>query len=247
MPLRGQTILAVVPARGGSKAIPRKNLCRVGGLSLVARAGQLAASLPWLDARVLSTDDDEIADEGRTHGLDVPFMRPDDLSGDLANSIDMWRHAWLESEKHYGKRFDISVLLEPTSPLRRAEDITGTVELLLSGDYKAAATVSPAPAHFTPHKCLTVTEGMIGFYHDAGAKHSIRQTIPRYYFRNGICYAVRRQTLIEENTILGDNCAANIIDRYIVNIDDPFDLELADFLLQRESHMKDAAKDAAQR
>lgn len=235
MSLHGLNILAVVPARGGSKAIPRKNLCHVGGVSLVARAGQVTASLPWIDARVLSTDDMEIADEGRAHGLDVPFMRPDELSGDLANSIDMWRHAWLESEKHYGMHFDISVLLEPTSPMRRAGDITGTVELLLSGDYKTAATVSPAPAHFTPHKCLTVSDGMIGFYHDAGAKHSIRQTIPTYYFRNGICYAVRRKTLVEDGMILGDRSAAMIIDRHIVNIDDPFDLELAEFLLQREA------------
>jgi CMP-N-acetylneuraminic acid synthetase len=235
MALQGQTVLAVVPARGGSKAIPRKNLCHVGGISLVGRAGEVARSLPWIDACVLSTDDKEIADEGRAHGLDVPFMRPDELSGDLANSIDMWRHAWLESEKHYGMRFDVSVLLEPTSPLRRAEDITGTVELLLSGDYKAAATVSPAPAHFTPHKCLTVNDGLIGFYHQAGAQHSIRQTIPTYYFRNGICYAVRRKTLVEDKMILGENCAANIIDRHIVNIDDMFDLELAEFLLQREA------------
>ena len=235
MSLRGQNVLAVVPARGGSKAIPRKNLCHIGGLSLVARAGRTAAALSWIDARILSTDDREIADEGRAHGLDVPFMRPDDLSGDLANSIDMWRHAWLESEKHYGMRFDVSVLLEPTSPLRRPEDVTDTVELLLSGDYKAAATVSPAPAHFTPHKCLTVQDGMLGFYHDAGARHSIRQTIPTYYFRNGICYAVRRKTLVEEKMILGDHCAAQIVERPIVNIDEPFDLELAEFMIQREA------------
>ncbi len=247
MALHGHTVLAVVPARGGSKAIPRKNLCRVGGLSLVARAGRVAASLPWLDARILSTDDEEIAHEGRGHGLDVPFMRPDALSGDLANSIDMWRHAWLEAEKHYGQRFDISVLLEPTSPLRRAEDITATVELLLSGDYRSAATVSPAPAHFTPQKCLTVTGGLIGFYHDAGASHSIRQTIPTYYFRNGICYAVRRKTLVEDRTILGEACAANVIERHIVNIDEPFDLELAEFLLQREARQKEGAGGVARR
>ena len=245
MALHGHTILAVVPARGGSKSIPRKNLCQVGGLSLLARTAQVAASLPWIDARILSTDDREIADEGRAHGLDVPFMRPEDLSGDLANSIDMWRHAWLEAERHYGKRFDVSVLLEPTSPLRRADDITATVELLLGGDYKAAATVTPAPAHFTPQKCLTVTDGQIGFFHEAGAKHSIRQTIPTYYFRNGICYAVRRQTLIEDKIILGDRCAANIIDRHIVNIDEPFDLELAEFLLQREERLSKVTGGAA--
>jgi CMP-N-acetylneuraminic acid synthetase len=223
-----------VPARGGSKAIPRKNLCLVGGLSLVGRAGELAASLPWIDARILSTDDKEIAAEGKTHGLDVPFMRPDELAGDLANSIDMWRHAWLQAESHYKTRFDISILLEPTSPLRTADDVTKTVTLLLEGNHKAAATVSPAPAHFTPHKCLTVSKGVIGFYHEAGAKHAIRQTIPNYYFRNGICYAVKRKTLIEEGIILEDDCVAVIVDRPVINIDEPLDLELAEFLLHRK-------------
>jgi CMP-N-acetylneuraminic acid synthetase len=201
---------------------------------LVGRVGELARSLDWLDASVLSTDDAEIAEEGRRHGLDVPFLRPGDLAGDLAGSHGVWRHAWLAAEAHYGKQFDISVLLEPTSPLRRAEDLTTTVKALLDGEHKSAATVSPAPAHFTPQKCLTVANGRIGFYHPQGAQHSTRQTIPTYYFRNGICYALRRDALMEGDAIIGDDCAAVIIDRAIVNIDEPFDLELAEFLLGRE-------------
>jgi CMP-N-acetylneuraminic acid synthetase len=133
--------------------------------------------------------------------------------------------------------FDISILLEPTSPLRAADDITATVAALIDGGCKAAATVSPAPAHFTPQKCLTVSGGRIGFYHAAGASHSIRQTIPDYYFRNGICYALRRQTLVDEGKVLSDDCVAVIIERPIVNIDEPFDLELAEFLLQREKRV----------
>jgi CMP-N-acetylneuraminic acid synthetase len=230
----GRIVLAVVPARGGSKGIPKKNLREVGGVSLVGRVGELARSLQWLDASVLSTDDAEIAEEGRRHGLDVPFLRPDDLAGDLAGSLGVWRHAWLAAEAHYGKQFDISVLLEPTSPLRRGEDLAATVKALLDGAHKSAATVSPAPAHFTPQKCLTVANGRIGFYHPQGAQHSTRQTIPTYYFRNGICYALRRDALLGDDAIIGDDCAAVIVDRPIVNIDEPFDLELAEFLLERE-------------
>jgi CMP-N,N'-diacetyllegionaminic acid synthase len=230
----GRTVLAVVPARGGSKGIPKKNLREVGGISLVGRVGELARSLDWLDASVLSTDDAEIAEEGRRHGLDVPFLRPDDLAGDLAGSLGVWRHAWLAAEAHYGQQFDISVLLEPTSPLRRAEDLTATVKALLDGAHKSAATVSPAPAHFTPQKCLTVANGRIGFYHAQGAQHSTRQTIPTYYFRNGICYALRRDALLGDDAIIGDDCAAVIVDRPIVNIDEPFDLDLAEFMLERE-------------
>src|SRR5262245_8124260 len=168
----GRTVLAVVPARGGSKGIPRKNLRTVSGVSLVGRAGELARSLHWIDAAVLSTDDKEIAEEGLRHGLEVPFMRPDDLSGDLAGSLGVWRHALLAAEAHYCKNFDVSILLEPTSPLRRGEDVTATVKALLDGQHRSAVVVSPTPTHFTPHKCLTVAEGKISFYHPQGAQHS---------------------------------------------------------------------------
>jgi CMP-N,N'-diacetyllegionaminic acid synthase len=234
MAYEGQSVLAVVPARGGSKGIPDKNLRHVGGLSLVARAAQTAKALDWIDAAIVSTDDERIAAEARAHGIEAPFLRPAELSSDTANSIDMWKHAWTAAEKHYGRRFDISVLLEPTSPMRRGADVTETVRVLLAGNHKAAATVSRAPAHFTPQKCLTVTDGLVGFYHAAGAQHSLRQSVPRYYFRNGVCYALKRATLLDEGRILGADTVAVVIERPIVNIDEPLDLEIAEFLLSRE-------------
>ena len=204
-------------------------------MSLVGRAGQVANALPWIDRTILSTDDMEIAEEGLARGLEVPFLRPDDLSGDLSSSVDMWQHAWLNAEKHYGMPFDISILLEPTSPLRRPEDIERTVATLLDGNHLAAATISKAPAHFTPHKCLTVdSRGYIGFYLKDGASFSIRQKIPTYYYRNGICYAVKRETMMDKGYILEEDCAAVIIERPLVNIDEPFDLVLAEFLINRE-------------
>jgi CMP-N-acetylneuraminic acid synthetase len=234
MSYRGNKVLAVVPARGGSKGIPRKNLCRLAGTSLVGHAARAAAALKWIDRAVLSTDDDEIAAEGKSAGLEVPFMRPPELAADLAGSIEMWQHAWKASEAHFGERYDISILLEPTSPMRRPEDITATVDTLVENDCAAAATVSRAPAHFTPHKCLTVDEqGTIGFYHRQGEAYAIRQKIPAYYFRNGICYAVRRRTLLQDGRIIEADCRAVVIERPVVNIDDPHDLEYAEFLMKK--------------
>ena len=234
MPWQGLKVLAVVPARGGSKSIPGKNLALVGGLSLVARTAGITNQLDWLDAAVLSTDDAEIADEGRDHGLDVPFVRPAELAGDASTSVDMWRHAWLTSEEHFKTRFDVSLLLEPTSPLREPRDVEATLSALVTGRHRAAATVSRAPAHFTPHKCLTVDDkGRVGYFLEEGAQHSLRQTIPPYFFRNGLCYAVCRDTLVEDRHILEDDCVAVIVERPIVNIDDPYELELADWLLSR--------------
>jgi CMP-N,N'-diacetyllegionaminic acid synthase len=234
--LNDYSILAVVPARGGSKGIPRKNLQRVAGLSLVARAARVALSLDWIDAAIISTDDLEMAEEGRRHGLDAPFMRPGDLAGDTALGIDVWRHAWIEAEKHYNRRFDLSVKLEPTSPLRRPEDVELTVRTVIEGGYPAAATVSPTPAHYSPHKTLTVSEnGIIGFYLEDGAKFCLRQSIPQYYHRNGICYAAIRRHVVDQHMIVDRDAAAVIIERPVVNIDEPFELELAEWLLNREN------------
>ena len=230
----GHTVLAVVPARGGSKSIPRKNLAEIGGVSLVGHAAQVAVSLPFVDRAIVSTDDAEIAAEAERHGLDAPFLRPAELAGDRSTSIDMWRHAWLAAEQHYGMTFALSVLLEPTSPLRTPADVTATVDMLVRSGRAAAATVSPTPAHFTPHKTLTINaDGVIGFYLDEGARHSIRQTIPAYYHRNGLAYAARRETVVDQGRIIEQDCAAVIVDRPVVNIDEPFELALAEWLLNR--------------
>ncbi len=236
MSYHGLKILAVIPARGGSKGIPRKNLCQMAGISLVGHTVKTAVSLSWIDRIVVSTDDEEIAAEGRKYGAEVPFMRPPELATDNAGSAEMWKHAWLASEAHYKTQFDISILLEPTSPLRRPEDVSQTVAALLDGNSDAAATVSRAPAHFTPHKCLTLDEsGIIGFYHAKGQRYSQRQNIPAYYFRNGVCYALKRHTLLEKGTIIEKNCQAVIIKRPVVNIDDAHELAYAEFLFLKNN------------
>lgn len=234
MSIRGLSVLAVVPARGGSKSIPRKNLQPLAGLSLIGHAARTLQQLEWVDVSIISTDDLEIADEGCRQGLQAPFMRPCDLASDNAKSVDMWRHALLAAEEHYGRRFDISVLLEPTSPLRKPGDVTQTVTAMLDAGSAAAATFSRTPAHYTPHKTLTIdATGRIGFYLSGQPPVTIRQEIPPYYHRNGACYAVRRATLVESRTIIEEDCVAVIIDRPLINIDEPIELEWAEFLLTR--------------
>lgn len=243
MSFEGKNILAVVPARGGSKSIPYKNLSKVGGISLVGIAGNLLSSINWLDAKVLSTDDKKIATEGIQHGLEVPMMRPEYLSSDTATSLDMWQYMWLECEKFYEKKFDISILIEPTSPLRVVDDIERSVKALIFDGASAAVTVSRTPAHFTPQKTLTVNEqdNIEYFIGLDGKKFHNRQSIPSYYHRNGACYAVTRKHLIEEGKII-EGAKAIIIDRPLVNIDDPIELEFANFFFDYLSK-KETRKD----
>lgn len=237
MTFQSLTILAVVPARGGSKSIPRKNLRVVGGTSLIGHAANICHQLDWIDVAVISTDDEEIAQEATRRGLECPFLRPPELSDDTALSIDAWRHALLASEEHFRRQFDVTILLEPTSPLRIAEDVERTVAAVVDGKWQAAATVSPTSPSYTPHKTLVRSDdGSLDFYLDGGGQYSIRQRIPDYYHRNGICYALHRESLLDPDNryIVDRHCCAVVIDRPLVNIDEPFDLELAEWLMARQ-------------
>jgi len=232
MSFKGKNILAVIPARGGSKGVLRKNLRHVNGKSLIAHTADCVKQLDWMDAIVLSSDDEEICQHARKVDVDVPFTRPDDLSTDDAKSIDVWRHAWLFCENYYKKKFDISVLLEPTSPMRTAQDITQAVNLLIDKKAFSVASVSRTPGHYTPHKTLKLSEGgYIAPYLEGGIKYSIRQHIPNYYHRNGICYATTRESLIDNHNLMEQHCIPLVIDRPVVNIDEEIDLKLAEVLL----------------
>ena len=237
MSINNQKILAVIPARGGSKGIPNKNLRVIQGKSLVDHAATCAKSLGRIiDAIVLSSDSEEIIEHAKTLHINAPFKRPLELSNDDAKSIDMWKHAWLVSEDYYKEQFDISILLEPTSPLRTPDDIKNTLQLLIDKQPYSVVTVSKTPGHYTPHKTLEVKEsGVIQPYLEDGLKFSIRQHIPNYYHRNGICYAVTRESLIDKNNLMQENCLALIIDRPIVNIDEEIDLKLAEVLMAEQS------------
>ncbi|MBW2494314.1 MAG: acylneuraminate cytidylyltransferase family protein [Deltaproteobacteria bacterium] len=228
------SVLAVIPARGGSKGIPNKNLRRVGGRSLIEHAARTAAALKWIDHSVLSTDDEKIAEEGRSCGLDVPFMRPAELAGDLASAVEAWRHAWLASEEHYGCRFDISVLLQPTTPLRRAEDVERTVRQMVEGGHRAAAAVSRVPGHYIPEKIVKLDEqGCLSLYREPGDTLTSRQAFPTYYSRNGVCYSATRDAVVNDRDPVRSDCIGVVIEEPVANIDEPLELEWAEFLAQR--------------
>lgn len=236
MTFKNKNILAIIPARGGSKGIPRKNLRHIHGKSLITHAADCVHQLSWIDAVVLSSDDEEICAHAKNANIDVPFTRPNELSTDDAKSIDVWKHAWLFCEDHYNKKFDISVLLEPTSPMRTAQDITNAVTLLIEKNASSVASVSKTPGHYTPHKTLKISDtGYIDPYLEGGIKYSIRQHIPSYYHRNGICYATTRESLVDNDNLMEQQCIPLVIDRPVVNIDEEIDLKLAEVLISELS------------
>lgn len=228
-------LLAVVPARGGSQGIPGKNLRHAGGMSLVARAAEFATALPCVGAAVISSDDPAIIAEAQSHGLDAPFVRPAELATGTALAVDTWRHAWLACEAHYGRRFDVSLFLEPTSPLREPDDVAAVLAALEAPGILAATTVSAVPAHFAPPKVFRRdAEGVLVPSVEDPESVSIRQKLDPYFRRNGLCYAARRDAIVELRSIVGTRCAGVVIDRDVVNIDLPDELALADRLLHQE-------------
>lgn len=231
---QGQRVLAVVPARGGSKGIPRKNLARVGGATLIAHAARTAAALAWIDRAVISTDDEEMAEEAVRHGLEAPFRRPPALAGDTAGAAEAWAHAWEASEVAFGERFALSLWLQPTTPLRDPRDVERTIVALTEGGFDSAATLSEIPGHLRPERAMTLgPNGELGFYLEAGRAHANRQSIPTTWYRNGLCYAATRATVVERRETIGPHSVGVPVAGPVVSIDEPFELELAELLLAR--------------
>lgn len=234
MTVHGQRVFALIPARGGSRGVPRKNLADLAGRTLIAHAADVVKELDWLDAAILSTDDEEIADEGRRVGLDVPFLRPAELATDDARVASTWIHAWNHLERRDNDIYDASVLLEPSCPLRNAEDVSRTIDALLTGPHAAAATISPTPARWNAYKAVKIADDGVlrPVLGDAGLE-PIRQKTPQHHHRNGACYAVRRATLLDGGHVFEHDCIGIPITRELVNIDEPADLQYARWLRSR--------------
>jgi len=233
--LADRRVLAVVPARGGSTGIKLKNLRTVGGVSLVALAARAALASPLIDRAILSTDHPDIAEAGRAAGLAVPFTRPEHLSGPRVADWDVLVHALTEMERQDGQRYDIVVMLQPTSPGRRAEHVKATIEKLVDGGYDAVWTVSETDSKAHPLKQLTIDQqGRLDYYDPAGASIIARQQLTPVYHRNGIAYAITRECLLGQKSIKGRSTGAVVIDEPLVNIDTEFDLVLANVLVKEQ-------------
>lgn len=231
---KGKKILAVVPARGGSKGIKLKNLRKIAGKSLVAWTGYVLDRTSLVDRKVVSTDHKEIAQEALDNGIEAPFFRPEHLSGDFISDLEVLTHALIESEKIFQERFDIVTMLQPTSPARTPEQIEEVLRKLIDEDFDAVWTVSATDLKFHPLKQLSIDEhGLMDFFLEEGKSIIARQQLKPVYHRNGICYAFTRDCLLNQKRIKGDRTGAVVIEGKIPNIDTLEDLELAEHVMQK--------------
>lgn len=236
----GRKILVVVPARGGSKGVKLKNIQPLNGVPLIALVGKVVQCLDYIDRAVVSTDHPEIARIAEDAGLDVPFMRPKSISGDMVSDWEVLNHALIATEKDDGENYNVIVMLQPTSPFRRPEHITAVIEKLIEGNLDAVWTVSETDSKNHPLKQFIYKNGLIDYYdQERGPQIIARQQLSPVYHVNGIAYAFTRECLVEQKTKKGKRTSAVIIDEPIVNIDTEFDFMLAEFLAakKRQEHI----------
>lgn len=225
--------LALIPARGGSKGVPRKNLRTVGGRSLVARAIAAARGAGGIDHVLLSTDDDEIAAEGRACGADVPFMRPKELAGDTAAIGPTVVHAMESFERHAGISIDTLVLLEPTSPFRTAEHVRRALARFRAGGCRSVTSVCPLERK--PENIFVKTAGLLErFVKEPSAVFARRQDMGGLCRLNSAIYVVSRRDFEDTRKFVVEPIGfVEMTGMESINIDEELDLLLAEVVANR--------------
>lgn len=201
------TVLGIVPARGGSKGILRKNIRLLAGKPLLAYTASAARQSARLTRIWLSTDDPEIAAVGKSAGLDVPFLRPAELALDSTPMIEVVLHAirWAESQ---GEQYDAICLLQPTSPLRSAKTIDRCIARLWERDVDCVMSVRPVPPEYNPHWVYFETpEGLLKPSLGDGEPIPARQLLPPAYHRDGSVFAARTQSVLAHGSLYGTKTA----------------------------------------
>jgi CMP-N-acetylneuraminic acid synthetase len=227
-------VLAIVPARGGSKSIPRKNLVPLAGRPLIAYTIEAAQHSKLISRCVLSTDDEEIAATGRSLGIEVPFMRPAHLAMDETPMIQVLQHA-LSWFKSCAPAPDVVIVLQPTSPLRRASHIDSAIELIRTSGAETVVSVVEVPHQFLPGSLMQLAENRLIPY-VTGPLVLRRQDKPRLYARNGPAVLAVRREAVEKGALYTDHVVPlEMSRRESVDIDDWEDLALAEFWIQGAS------------
>lgn len=224
--LDGKNVLGVIPARGGSKGLPRKNVLPLAGKPLIAWTIDAGRSSKYIDHLILSTDDHEIAEVGRAWGADVPFIRPPHLAGDETPMVEVVRHVL-----HEIPGYDLIVLLQPTSPLRTAEDIDGCIAMLHQKNASTAVTVAEAEVvpqwlfHLDPESRLQPIM--------PGDLPHRRQAAGKVFTLNGAVYVGTREAYSTASALVGPETIAYVMPRErSIDVDTLFDLKVCETLLR---------------
>lgn len=228
---QGKKIIAIIPARSGSKGLPNKNIKKLNGIPLIAYSIECAKSCEFIDEVFVSTDSQEYANIALKYGASVPFLRPENISNDKSQAYDYVSHCIESYVVKFGYEFDYFIVLQPTSPIRKVYHIMDVVKMLI--DQKLDSVVSVCKADHIPQifNHLPENESMYMFYKDD--KNSFnRQDFGEYYKLNGSIYAMKVSEFIKHKSYYIENSKAYIMDKkFSIDIDDELDFFMAEKLL----------------
>lgn len=230
--MTGPFSLGVIPVRGGSKGVPRKNIRLLGQKPLLAYTLSAAQNSQMLSHTVVSTEDAEIADIAQSFGGQVVW-RPNSLAQDETPSLPVVQHALLEVEAAIDIVFDYAVVLQATTPFRTYKDIDGVLEKLIGTGADSVVSVVKLD-EFHPWKIKKIDGDRLVPYMDVEEEGTRRQDLPAAFVRNGGVYAVKRSVLMDRNSLYGDDCRAYIMPRNrSVDINDELDFLFAEALVAK--------------
>jgi N-acylneuraminate cytidylyltransferase len=222
--IEGLSVLAIIPARGGSQGLTRKNVRLLGGKPLIAWTIEAAQASVYIDRLVLSSEDEEIIEIGQRLGCDIPFPRPSELAGDTVPTIDVLHHLLRNIDRTY----DLVVQLQPTSPLRKTTDIDGAIRHCITTS--APACVSVCAVKKNPHWIFSLTDqGQLSPLLPLPQGKSRRQDMDPYYELNGAIYVAQTDWILQRNSFLSEKTVGYVMpaDRS-QDIDSAEDLALAE-------------------
>lgn len=227
---------AIIPARGGSKRVEKKNIALLARKPLLAYAVEAAQAARYVGQVLVSTDDPEIASVAREYGAEVPWMRPAHLAQDHTPSLDVVLHAtrWIVDEQGNGIAY--GVLLEPTAPLRTSEQIDRAIEMLHYSDADAVVSVSLVPHVLNPEELLVIQDNQLTPYIEGKAMDNrwLRGQQRPVYVQNGLVYAFRLQSLLEKKSLYGNKTLPLVVGwDYFLDVDTPADLQRADWAIRQ--------------
>ena len=233
-------VLALVPARGGSKGVPDKNTRPLVGRTLLDYAAEAAVASGVIDRIVLSTDSERIAVEGRRAGLEVLFIRPAELARDDTPMLPVIEHA-LDALEQGGWAAEVVVLLQPTSPLRRPEHIRDAVQQLRNSGADSVVTVVELPRHFSPDYVMRMDSGRLEPFLPDGGRVIRRQDARSAFVRDGTVYAFWSRTIRETHSIYGRDCRPLVLSALdSMTIDTPDDWNEAERRLRNAGRPSNA-------
>ena len=237
--INGKSVIAIIPARGGSKGLPGKNIKSLCGKPLIAWSIEAGLGCQYIDEVMVTTDNEEIANISKRFGASVPFIRPFELASDTATSFDVVKHTLDFYNREFNRCFEYVILLEPTSPLRQQNDLQKMLEKICFMSNEYDAIISLGEVHEHPSIMKKIEGSEVESYDKEMCMVARRQDNEAVYFPYGVAYILKIETLLSEKSFYPCRTTYYLIERYqCYEIDDMYDFLAVENIMKYQLELK---------